>query len=279
MSLAAYKKASTEKLEKALAATQNKFKADERYWQPTVDKAGNGFAIIRFLDRSPVDGEDGTAFVQFHTHNFQGPGGWYIENSLTSIDQQDPVSEYNTKLWNTGIESNKQIARNQKRKLTYVSNIIVIKDASKPENEGKVFLYKYGKKIFDKIYSMQHPRDDEMDHEGNAKQPVNVFDLWEGSNFSLKATKVGEFRNYDESSFSPNKTPIAKNDAGIEAILNQTFSLKAEMKFKTYDELKKKLDRVLSFNSNAPTAEKTEVKTEVAATEGRSRSRNHNSGW
>lgn len=266
MSLASYKKASTEKLTKALAATQTKFKADERYWQLTVDKAGNGFAIIRFLDRPLADGDDATAFVQVYTHNFQGPGGWYIENSLTSIDQQDPVSEYNSKLWATGIEANKTIARNQKRKLTYISNVLVIKDPGKPDNEGKVFLFKYGKKIFDKVYEMQHPRDGELDMNGNQKQPVNVFDLWTGSNFSLTARKVDDYRNYDSSLFNPIGSPIAKTDEAIEKIITSAYSLKDEVKFKSYDDLKKKLDRVLAFNKDAPatnSAEKAKLQSEV----------------
>jgi hypothetical protein len=268
MSLAAYKRDSSAKLEKALAATQTKFKKDERFWEVTKDKAGNGFAIIRFLDRPIVDGEDATAFVQYYTHQFQGPGGWYIENSLTSIDQTDPVGEYNSKLWQTGLEENQKIAKNQKRKLTYVSNILVVKDPAKPENDGKVFLYKYGKKIFDKIHAKQNPRDGELDPTtGEQLQKVNVFDLWEGANFSLKVKKQGEFPNYDDSFFAPVVTAIAKSDEAIESIINKAYSLKAELKFKTYDELKKRLDRVLAFNAEGtpqtPSADKAKLDSPV----------------
>jgi len=268
MSLASYRKQSTASLDKALAATQSKFKKDERYWEVTKDKAGNGFAIIRFLDRPLVDGEDATAFVQIYTHNFQGPGGWYIENSLTTIDQQDPVSEYNSKLWNTGVEANKDIAKKQKRKLTYISNIRVIKDTANPANDGKVFLYKYGKKIFDKIYAKGHPAEGELDpNTGEPLVPVNVFDLWEGANFSLKVKKQGEFPNYDDSTFAPVTSPVAKTDEEIEAILTQAYSLKAELKFKSYEDLKKRLDKVLSFNADGsaqtPSADKARVESPV----------------
>lgn len=267
--LSNYRKASTEKLQQALAATQTKFKKDERFWELTVDKAGNGFAIIRFLDRPPVDGDEGSPFVQLYTHAFDGPGGWYIENSLTTVEQNDPVSEYNRKLWDTGIDANRKIASKQKRKLTYISNIVVVKDPAKPENDGKVFLYKYGKKIFDKIYEMQNPREDVLDPTtGEPQQPVNVFDLWEGRNFSLKADKQGDFRSYDGSAFAPISSPVAKNDESIEAILTQTHSLKAEMKFKSYDDLKKRLDKVLGFSGDkpaTPSAEKQEVKSDVPA--------------
>lgn len=270
MALAAYRQASAEKLNKALAATQTKFKKDERYWEVTKDKAGNGFAIVRFLDRPVVDGEDATAFIQYYTHQFQGPGGWYIENSLTSIDQQDPVGEYNQKLWNTGLEENQKIAKIQKRKLTYVSNIRVVKDPAKPENEGKVFLYKYGKKIFDKIFAKKTPADGELDPTtGEQLQSVNVFDLWEGANFSLKVKKQGDFPNYDDSFFAPGTSPIAKTDDEIEAIITSAYSLKAELKFKTYDELKKRLDRVLAFApegaQQTPSADKAKLPSEVPA--------------
>jgi hypothetical protein len=269
-SLSAYRKASSEKLQQALNASQTKFKKDERYWEASKDKAGNGFAIIRFLDRPIVDGEDATAFVQYFTHQFQGPGGWYIENSLTSLgaDVADPVGEYNSKLWQTGVEANKDIAKKQKRKLTYISNIRVIKDATKPECEGKVFLFKYGIKIFEKIQAMQTPRPDELDEDGNPKLPVNVFDLWEGANFSLKVKKQGDFPNYDDSVFSSKTTPVARTDEEIERIIQSAYSLKAELKFKTYDELKKRLDRVLAFNPSGegaptPSAEKAKLDSEV----------------
>lgn len=270
--LNSYRKGSTEKLQAALAASQNKFKRDERYWQLEVDKAGNGFAIIRFLDRPPCDGDEGVAFVSFHEHSFQGPGGWYIEKSLTSIDKDDPVNEYNSKLWATGVEENQNIARRQKRKQQFVGNILVVKDPAHPENEGKVFLFKFGKKIYDKIFAKQNPRKGDLDSEtGNQIEPVNVVDIVEGSNFTLRARKEKGFRNYDESEFSKTLTPIAKKEADIERLINSAYSLKAEVdpatQFKTYAELKKRLDRVLAYADaqTAGSAEKAHVETEVPA--------------
>ncbi len=149
------KSSSLDKLKKAVeqssAGNGGGKNVDERFWQPEVDAAGNGYAVVRFLDTPAVDGEDGLPWVQIWSHGFQGPGGWYIENSLTTLGKTDPVSEYNTVLWNSGIEANKEIARKQKRKLTYIANVLVISDAKRPQNEGKVFLFKFGKKIFDKI--------------------------------------------------------------------------------------------------------------------------------
>ena len=215
-------------------------KEDDRFWVPEVDKAGNGFAVIRFLDAPEADGEDGLPWAQVFSHGFQGPGGWYIENSLTTIGKADPVSEYNTQLWNSGIEANKEIARKQKRKLTYYANILVVTDSKRPENEGKVFLYKFGKKIYDKIQEKLSPQFD-------GEKPVNPFDLWKGCNLKLKIRNVMGYRNYDASEWEP-QSPIADSDAEIEKIWKKGHSLKAFVgadQFKSYDELKAKLNKVL----------------------------------
>ncbi len=181
-------RSSLEKLTKAIEATtqsttESGSREDTRLWQPTVDKAGNGMAIIRFLPAPAVDGEDALPWVRVFSHGFQGPGGWYIENSLTTLNQKDPVSEYNSTLWNSGIEANKEIARKQKRRLNYVANVYVVSDPSNPENEGQIKIYKFGKKIFDKITEAMNP-------EFADETPVNPFDMWEGANFKLKIRNV-----------------------------------------------------------------------------------------
>lgn len=216
---------------------------DDRFWKPTVDAAGNGSAIIRFLP--PVEGED-VPFVRYWDHGFQGPGGWYIEKSLTSIGQDDPVSEYNSKLWNSGVDSDKEVARKQKRRLHYISNIYVIKDPGNPSNEGKVFLYEYGKKIFDKINDLMHPSFEDED-------PVNPFDFWEGSNFRMRIRQVEGYRNYDKSDFD---TPSAlfDDDEKLEAIYNAQHELQPLVDpkaFKSYEELLTRMTRVLGFNPTA----------------------------
>jgi hypothetical protein len=214
-------------------------KSDDRFWQPEVDKAGNGYAVIRFL--APPQGED-LPFVRVWNHGFQGPTGkWYIENSLTTIGKQDPVSELNTELWNSGSEANKEVARKQKRKLTYYANILVVKDPSRPDNEGKVFLFKFGKKIWDKIKDMADPQFED-------EKPVNVFDFDTGANFKLKIRNVEGYRNYDKSEFE-SPSPISNDDSIIEKIWSQQHSLTAFLdakNFKSYDDLKKKLTMVLS---------------------------------
>jgi len=210
---------------------------DERQWKLECDKSGNGYAVIRFLPAP--EGED-LPFVKFYSHAFQGPGGWYIENSLTTMGQKDPVSEYNTALWNNGTDSGKDQARKQKRKLTYVSNIYVVKDPSNPENEGKVFLYKYGKKIFDKITAAIQP-------EFEDEEAIDPFDFWQGANFKLKAKNVAGYRNYDSSEFSRSSALLDEDDE-MEQIWKKEYSLSelvAPDQFKTYDELKKRLDYVL----------------------------------
>ncbi len=228
---------------------------DNRFWQPTVDKAGNGSATIRFLPAP--DGED-VPFVRVFSHGFQGPSGlWYIENSLTTIGKQDPVSEYNSALWNKSQDDKspeREQARAQKRRLAYISNVLVIKDPAVPENEGKVFLYQYGKKIFDKVNEAMHPQfDDEVAY--------NPFDLWEGANLKLKIRKVEGYRNYDKSEFE-DQAPLSDSDEELESIWKKEYPLKEFLdasKFKSYDELKAKLARVLGATDAAPVTKSAEA--------------------
>ena len=250
------KGSSLDKLKKAVEASSaggnNKSSADDRFWQPEVDAAGNGYAVIRFLDTPAVDGEDGLPWVQIWSHGFQGPGGWYIENSLTTLGKTDPVSEYNTVLWNSGIEANKEIARKQKRKLTYVANILVVSDPKRPQNEGKVFLYKFGKKIFDKIKEKLEPQFAD-------ETPLNPFDFWKGANFKVKIRNVEGYRNYDKSEFDSPAALFNGDDAQIEKTWKSAYSLKDFLKpenFKTYDELKAKLERVLGAGGTAAASAK-----------------------
>ena len=228
-------------------------KDDTRFWQPEVDKAGNGMAIIRFLPAPAADGDDALPWVRVFNHGFQGPGGWYIENSLTTLNQKDPVSEYNSILWNSGIEANKEIARKQKRRLTYISNILVVSDPKNPENEGQIRLYKFGKKIFDKISEAMNP-------EFADETPLNPFDFWEGANFKIKIRQVEGYRNYDKSEFD-SITPVDGDDEKLEAIWKKEYSLKEFLEpkqFKSYDTLKAKLDKVLGLDGVAPVKTKAE---------------------
>ena len=218
---------------------------DDRFWRPELDKSGNGMAVVRFLPAP--DGED-LPWARTWNHGFQGPGGWYIENSLTTLGQKDPVSEYNSTLWNSGIEANKEIARKQKRRLTYISNVYVLKDPANPQNEGTIRLYKFGKKIWDKL-------NDKMNPEFEDETPVNPFDLWEGANFKIKIRKVDGFSNYDKSEFE-NPTPLDEDDSKMEDIWKKEHSLEAftdPKNFKSYSDLKEKLDRVLGKQTDVPT--------------------------
>jgi hypothetical protein len=228
-----------------MSATNTQSKDDGNEWKPTVDQAGNGYAVIRFLP--PAKGEE-IYWARLWTHGFQGPTGkWYIENSLTTLQQQDPVSELNSELWNSGVESNKDVARKQKRRQSFYSNIVVVKDPSNPANEGNVYLYRYGKKIFDKIQDLLKP-------EFEDETPVNPFDFWEGRNFKLKIRQVEGFRNYDKSEFEQNASPVAADDA-IEALWANQNSLQEIVdpaNFKSYDELKTKLNMVLHGASRVP---------------------------
>ena len=217
---------------------------DDRLWKLECDKSGNGYAVIRFL---PAPNGEDLPFVKLYSHAFQGPGGWYIENSLTTLGQKDPVSEYNSILWNNGTDIGKEQARKQKRKLTYMSNIYVVKDPANPENEGKVFLFKYGKKIFDKLTAAMQP-------EFEDEEAIDPFDFWQGANFKLKAKNVAGYRNYDSSEFA-RVSPLLDDDDAMEAIWKRQYSLAelvANDQFKTYDELKKRLDSVLGARGAVP---------------------------
>ena len=256
MSFASLKKASStgntlakltqaiEKLNQPQSASSN---VDERLWKPELDKSGNGYAVIRFLPAP--DGED-LPFAKVWSHAFKGPGGqWYIENSLTTLGKQDPVSEYNTELWNAGGEGSSQRAqaRAQKRKLSYYSNIYVVSDPTHPENEGRVFLYKYGKKIFDKLVEAMQPAFAD-------EKALDPFNFWEGADFKLKIRKVDGYWNYDKSEFSA-PAPLLKDDAKLESIWKQAYSLadfEAPKNFKSYEKLKARLDFVLGITA-APT--------------------------
>jgi len=252
-------RSSLEKLTKAIEATtqsttESGSREDPRLWQPTVDKAGNGMAIIRFLPAPSVDGEDALPWVRVFSHGFQGPGGWYIENSLTTLNQKDPVSEYNSTLWNSGIEANKEIARKQKRRLNYIANVYVVSDPSNPENEGQIRIYKFGKKIFDKITEAMNP-------EFADETPVNPFDMWEGANFKLKIRNVEGYRNYDKSEFADKSALLDGDDAKLETLWKQEHSLKEFLDpkhFKPYDLLKTRLDKVLGFEGEVAPRTKAE---------------------
>ena len=210
---------------------------DDRLWKPELDKSGNGFAVIRFL---PAPDKEEIPWAKLYTHAFQGPGGWYIENSLTTVGGKDPVSDYNRELWNSGNESDKDVVRKQKRKLSYYSNIYVVKDPTNPANEGKVFLFKYGKKIFDKIMEAMQP-------EFEDETPINPFDFWQGANFKLKIVKKDGFWNYDKSEFD-SVAPLLDDDDALEAIWKKEYSLAAVTaadQFKSYEDLERRLKYVL----------------------------------
>jgi hypothetical protein len=242
----------TKEIEKINTSSEGS-REDDRFWQPEVDKAGNGYAVIRFLPAPAVDGDDALPWVRIFNHGFKGPTGkWYIENSLTTLGQKDPVSEYNTQLWNSTSDENspsRKQAREQKRRLTYISNIMVVSDTKNPQNEGKVFLFKFGKKIFDKITLAMNPQYPD-------EPPMNPFDLWNGANFKIKIRQVEGYRNYDLSSFD-NPSPVSSDDAQLEKIWKSEYSLKEftdQKNFKSYDDLKRKLNDVLGLNEQVQSA-------------------------
>ncbi len=211
--------------------------ADERLWKPELDKTGNGYAVIRFLPAP--DGED-LPWAKVYSHAFQGPGGWYIENSLTTSGGKDPVSEYNRELWNSGNESDKDVVRKQKRKLSYYTNIYVVKDPVNPHNEGGVFLFKFGKKIFDKLTAAMQP-------EFEDETPINPFDFWQGANFKLKIRKVDGYWNYDKSEFDKVE-PLLDDDDALEAVWKKEYSVAeftSPSNFKSYEDLERRLKSVL----------------------------------
>lgn len=225
-----------------------KFQEDDRVWYPGVDKAGNGYAVIRFL---PQPKGENSPYAKLWYHSFQGPTGlWYIENCRSTLGQPDPVMEVNNVLWNSGDEDKKNLARKQGRKLVYISNILVIKDPANPDNEGKVFLYRYGKKIFNKLNALMNP-------EFPDEKPINPFDFIDGCNFRLKIKQVGDFRNYDDSEFVKPPAPLSNDMSYLEMIWNQEYSLAEFLQpsqFKSYDDLKVRLDRVLGTVGQMPAA-------------------------
>ena len=260
MSFAELKKKSQSNLsflQKELEKTVSNKQVDERFWKPEVDASGNGYAVIRFL---PAPDGETVPWAKVYSHAFQGPGGWYIENSLTTIGDKDPVGEVNRRLWNSGEDADKDTARKQKRKLSYYSNIYVVKDPKHPENEGKVFLYKYGKKIHDKILAAMQP-------EFQDEEPVNVFDFWEGANFKLKIKKVAGYWNYDSSEFD-SVSALSSDDSELEATWKSQHSLEAftsKDQFKSYEDLERRLNLVLAIGQRPTTPTVDDEEYEVVA--------------
>jgi hypothetical protein len=244
---------SLDKLNSQLSQIAQKSYSDPnegKFWKPSRDKAGNGFAIIRFL---PAPGGEDMPFVRLWDHGFQGPTGlWYIENSLTTLGKDDPVSELNSKLWNTGVDADKEQARKQKRRLHYIANVYVIKDSGNPDNDGKVFLFKFGKKIFDKLNDLMNPQFED-------EKPVNPFDLWEGASFRLKIRQFEGYANYDKSEFD-GPGPLFEDDEKLERVWKDEHSLQEiihEKHFKPYAELKAKLHRVLNLTGDSVDASRS----------------------
>jgi len=261
-SFATLKKSRTDSLSKLLSESkklneggQSASTEDNRFWQPQVDKAGNGYAVIRFMPEAP---NEDLPYVRTFSHGFQGNGGWYIENCPTTIGQECPVCKHNSELWNSGIEANKEIVRKQKRRLTYISNILVVKDPANPENEGKVFLYKYGKKIWDKLNDIMNPQFED-------EQPVNPFDFWEGADFKLKIRKVEGYRNYDKSEFDSPSATFGGDDEKLETLYNGLHSLSDFVdpsQFKSYADLDAKLERALGNAKPTPRAATPSIEEE-----------------
>ena len=244
---------SLDKLNSQLSQIAQKSYSDPnegKFWKPSRDKAGNGFAIIRFL---PAPGGEDMPFVRLWDHGFQGPSGlWYIENSLTTLGKDDPVSELNSKLWNTGVDADKEQARKQKRRLHYIANVYIIKDSGNPDNDGKVFLFKFGKKIFDKLNDLMNPQFED-------EKPVNPFDLWEGASFRLKIRQFEGYANYDKSEFD-SPEPLFEDDEKLESVWKEEHSLQEiinEKHFKPYAELKAKLHRVLNLSGDSVDASRS----------------------
>ena len=252
-------KSSFDKLTKAIEATSQPAEAgskeDTRFWQPEVDKSGNGMATIRFLAAPAVDGDDALPWVRIFSHGFQAQGGWLIDNCLTTLDgAKCPVCDHNSTLWNSGIEANKEIVRKQKRKLNYIANVLIVSDSKHPENEGQVKLFKFGKKIFDKISEAMNP-------EFPDEKPVNPFDFWEGANFKLKIRNVEGYRNYDKSEFESAEPLFGGDDDKLEELWKKEYSLKEFLdakNFKPYDQLKSRLDKVLGLTGAVAIKSKAE---------------------
>lgn len=246
--------------------TQNKSYKDEREWKPTVDKAGNGYAIIRFLPAA--EGQD-IPWVRYWDHGFKGPTGqWYIEKSLTSIGQNDPVGELNSRLWNSGNDDDKETARKQKRRLHYVTNVYIVSDPSNPQNEGKVMIYKFGKKIFDKVMDLMQPQFPD-------EKPVNPFDLWDGADFVMKIRNVEGYRNYDKSEFRGASPLLNGDDAGLENVYGQLHDISEFVdpkSYKSYDELKTKMYTVLGEQAPRTVKQSVALDEEIPGFETRQRS-------
>ena len=247
-------RSSLDKLTKAIESTTQIVEAgskdDTRFWQPTVDKAGNGMAVIRFLPAPAADGDDALPWVRIFNHGFQGPGGWFIDNCRTTLTEKCPVCEHNSTLWNSGIDANKDVARKQKRKLSYIANILVVSDPGNRENEGQIRLFKFGKKIFDKITEAMNP-------EFADETPINPFDMWEGANFKLKIRLVEGYRNYDKSEFADKSSLFDGDDDKLEKLWKNEYSLVEFLdpkNFKSYDQQKARLDKVLG---HAPAVSRT----------------------
>jgi len=254
--------ADSDKLSQALEKINNPQQdkiTDDRFWKPTTDDAGNGYAVIRFLPAPAVDGDDALPWVRYWDHFFKGTSGLvYSENSLTTIGKTDPVGEENSRLWNTGLESDKDIARDRKRRLNYVVNIYVVEDKAAPENEGKVFLYRFGKKIMDKINEAMNPQFAD-------EAPMNPFNLWKGANFKLKIRMVKEFRNYDSSSFATS-APLLSDDDAMEKIWKSEYSLNefsSPANFKSYDELKARFLAVIGDGNSSAAAVDDDIPFDV----------------
>ena len=245
------KSGSFEKLQAELDKVNNPVTSfgDDRFWKPELDKSGNGYAVIRFLPQPT--GED-LPWVRIWSHAFKGPGGWYIENSLTTLNKNDPVSEYNTELWNSGLESDKDTARKQKRILKYYSNVLIVSDPKHPENDGKIFLFRYGKKIHDKLAEVINPQFED-------ETAYDPFDFWKGANFKLKVRKVDGFWNYDKSEFDGSSEVFDGDEGKLEELYGKLYSLTQFLKednFKSYDDLKSKLNRTLTGSGVQGTVEK-----------------------
>ena len=250
----------TQELEKMNKGGAESYK-DDRFWRPELDKAQNGFAVIRFLP--PVEGEE-VPWVRVFNHGFKGPGGWFIENCPTTVGKKCPICEANSELWNSGNDSSKTLASARKRKLTYIANILVVQDPKHPENEGKIFLFKFGKKIFDKIMEKLQPESNEYD----PVEPLNVFDFWQGANFKLRVRSVAGYVNYDKSEFDSPSALLGGDDEKLENLWKKQHSLKAftdPAEFKSYEELKAKFDSVNKGSVSPKNAEDVEIEDEDAA--------------
>jgi len=239
-----------------LAAPQSGGKeSDDRFWKPEVDKAGNGFAIVRFL---PAPNGEDVPFVRLFDHAFKGPGGWLIDGCLTTVNEKCPVCEHNSALWNTGSKDNQALVRNQKRKLSFISNVYIVKDPAHPENEGKVMLYKFGKKIFDKLNAAMNP-------EFEDENPMNPFDMWEGANFKIKIRKVEGYQNYDKSEFEA-PSALMDDDDDLERVWKSEYPLQDFVKrdkFKSYDDLKGRLHKAMGLGGAQPTTSAVDAFDEV----------------